>query len=126
MGEEKLLRLANPFFGNNNIKLEKLAGAGSNRVYYRIKDNVSERTIVGVVGTDEKENRAFIYFSEVFRRNGLCVPEVYAVSDDGLVYLQEDLGDIQLFGLLNNPSAFCGYVSESMKALSSLQFALCL
>ena len=91
MGEEKLLRLANPFLGNNNIKLEKLAGAGSNRVYYRIKDNVSERTIVGVVGTDEKENRAFIYFSEVFRRNGLCVPEVYAVSDDGLVYLQEDL-----------------------------------
>ncbi len=70
-------------------------GQGSNRRYYRLGD--LERTVIGVVGESREENRAFVYLSRHFRERDLPVPEVYAVSSDGMCYLQEDLGDTLLY-----------------------------
>ncbi|MDE6062242.1 MAG: phosphotransferase, partial [Duncaniella sp.] len=55
------------------------------------------RTVVGVNGCSFDENKSFIYLDKHFYSKGLPVPEIVAVSDDGMTYLQEDLGDIQLF-----------------------------
>lgn len=76
-----------------------MAGAGSNRAYYRLTDP-DGHSVVGVVGTSRDENEAFIYLSAHFRKRQLPVPEVLAVSEDGMRYLQEDLGHTSLFDAL--------------------------
>lgn len=71
---------------------QKLAQSASHRVYWRIfLDNAG--SVVGVEGTDVAENHSFIAMSEFFSSRGINVPKVLAVSDDGLCYIQEDLGD---------------------------------
>lgn len=72
-----------------------LSSSGSNRKYFRISGG--GKSLVGVAGTDVKENEAFVCMAGHFRSKGLRVPEVMAVSADGLYYLQEDLGDSSLF-----------------------------
>ena len=73
-----------------------MAGAGSNRAYYRLTD-ADGQTVVGCVGTSRDENHAFVYLARHFERRQLPVPRVLAVSDDELCYLQEDLGNTTLF-----------------------------
>jgi aminoglycoside/choline kinase family phosphotransferase len=75
-----------------------LAPSGSNRVYYRLKKG--ERSAIGAYNPAAKENQAFIGFSRHFRAKELPVPEIYTVSPDGLVYLQEDLGFTTLYSYL--------------------------
>lgn len=77
---------------------QPLTPAGSNRRYFRLcADDLSA---VGVVGTSLRENEAFLALAAQLRGKGLPAPEVYAVSEDRLCYLQQDLGDVSLFDLL--------------------------
>ena len=75
-----------------------LTGSGSNRSYFRLHGGGT--SLMGVTGTDVKENNAFITLAAHFRSQGLPVPEVLAVSEDGISYLQEDLGDLLLANLV--------------------------
>ena len=77
---------------------EILPLSGSARKYYRMTG--AGGTVIGCVGTNPAENRAFLTLAAKFRGCGLHAPEVYAVSPDSMVYIQEDLGDNQLFELL--------------------------
>lgn len=77
--------------------IEPLAGAGSNRQYFRLLGNP---TLIGVCGTSVEENHAFIYMSRHFTEKGLPVPRVYAVSEDENCYLQDDLGNTLLFDVI--------------------------
>ena len=45
--------------GSRPSNVEKLAGAGSNREYYRLFDE-DGNTVIGVIGTSRDENHAFI------------------------------------------------------------------
>ena len=56
--------------------------------------------MIGVVGTSQRENEAFLALAAHLRGKGLPVPEVFAVSEDRLCYLLQDLGDVSLFDLL--------------------------
>ena len=76
------------------MSCEPLSGSGSNRRYFRL--SAEGRSCMGVIGTDARENNAFIRLSEHFRSKGINVPQVYAVSEDGMTYIQEDLGDRML------------------------------
>jgi aminoglycoside/choline kinase family phosphotransferase len=79
----------------SNPHVEPLPTSGSNRKYYRLQqDNIS---LIGVDGESVEENNAFIYLARHFHQNGLNVPNVIAVSDDKISYLQQDLGDTILF-----------------------------
>ena len=78
--------------------LVPLPGSGSHRKYFRQITSQGSRIVVQ--GTSLEENKAFITFSRHFRGKGLNVPEVYEVSQDGLSYVQEDLGDTSLFDLV--------------------------
>ena len=92
---QQLAILFSKYTGKSNPQIEPLPLSGSNRKYYRLtKDEIS---IIGVVGESKDENRAFIELSRHFTRQDLNTPELYAVSDDGMVYIQEDLGNDILF-----------------------------
>lgn len=81
-------------FGTEPTSVTAIAGEGSSRKYYLL-DGV--KRCVATIGLQRRENEAFIYLSEYFRHRGLPVPEVYAVSDDMMVYLQEDVGDKSVY-----------------------------
>lgn len=82
--------------GVEPVAVEQLPGAGSNRVYYRFID-AEGKSVVGVIGTSQEENHAFIYLARHFQKRQLPVPYILAVSEDGMRYLQTDLGDTSLF-----------------------------
>lgn len=85
------------FVGSAPSIIEELPSSGSNRRYFRLN---GEKSIIGVLGTCKEENEAFLYMSEHFHKKGLPVPKVYAVSDDTMAYIQEDLGDTLLFNAI--------------------------
>ena len=95
---DKLEQLFLSFTGLEPESVEELSAAGSRRRYYRIR--AGETTLIGVHGTDMDENRAFFSIASHLRSKGIAVPEVKAVSEDGMFYIQEDLGDELLYSRL--------------------------
>ena len=93
---EKLLELYRQWSGEEAQQVTKLPGAGSNREYYRMTGQDGS-TVVGCIGTSRDENHAFVYLARHFTRRKLPVPQILAVSDDELRYLQTDLGNVSLF-----------------------------
>ncbi|MFU8844119.1 MAG: phosphotransferase, partial [Bacteroidales bacterium] len=86
------------FAGQPPTAMKKLTGSGSNRAYYRITGN--NTNVIGTIGEDLHETKAFLYFSEHFRKRGLHVPAILAKDEKENIYLQEDLGNMSLFELL--------------------------
>ena len=113
---------------SNPKNIEELPSSGSNRRYFRLTAD-DNTTIIGVMGTSEDENIAFVKIAEHFRRQGLPVPEVYAMSADNKFYIQQDLGDNILFKMTEKGRT-CGSFSEderellrkTMAKLPSIQF----
>jgi aminoglycoside/choline kinase family phosphotransferase len=96
---EALVRLYSARFGRPPRSILEIAGDGSNRSYYRlIGDDL--RTAVGAVGPDHEENRAFLSYTDAFRKAGLPVPELYGQDESVGVWIEEDLGDTTLFNAL--------------------------
>lgn len=80
--------------GHEPERIDELPIAGSNRRYFRLHGRVS---LIGALGLSSEENATFIYYARHFRSKGLPVPEIVGVSDDGMAYLQQDLGTLSLF-----------------------------
>ena len=93
---QQLLDLYRGWCGHSPKTTEKLPGAGSNRVYYRMTDDEGQ-SVIGCVGTSRDENHAFVYLSRHFSALKLPVPTVLAVSGDESRYIQTDLGSVSLF-----------------------------
>ena len=96
---QQLSELYFEWCGSKPFDIQKMPGAGSNRQYYRLIDTQGN-TVIGVVGTSLEENTAFVYLARHFRKRKLPVPEILAVSEDGMRYLQQDLGNTALFDVL--------------------------
>lgn len=86
------------YTGKEPENVAPLSGSASNRSYFRMSEG--GRTLMGVVGTDALENKAFITLAGHFREKGIPVPEVVSVSDDGMRYFQEDLGNVLLSDMI--------------------------
>ena len=86
-------------FGEQPTSTQVLHSAGSNRIYLRLTRS-NGKSVVGAFGSNAKENDAFIYLSQLFQTKSLPVPQIYAISDDHLCYLQSDLGDLSLHEVL--------------------------
>lgn len=112
-GDNELSRLYIETVGSAPDSIMLLPGAGSSRKYYRLR---GPESLIGVVGTDVAENRAFVQLSRHFRDKGLPVPEVRAVSSDGIHYLQEDLGSTALFGVIA-PGRAQGLWSDELREI---------
>lgn len=113
---EKLLELYKNWAGTEPSGIGRIAGAGSNREYYRLTsaDGVS---VIGVIGTSRDENHAFISLCRHFTHRQLPVPSVLAVSDDEQRYLQTDLGSVSLFDALAAGRAAGGRYTVSEREL---------
>ena len=92
-----------------------LGANGSNRRYYRLCG--ATRRCIGTIGDDLRENEAFIAYTRHFMAKGIAVPRLYAVSDDHRRYLQQDLGDQSLYGLLLDKRRQGGGFDAEMLAL---------
>jgi aminoglycoside/choline kinase family phosphotransferase len=136
----KITSLFCKFYGANPDRILPLAGAGSNRRYYRIdmgsnKEISSEFSnincpVIATCGDDPKENQAFISLSRHFANTcKLPVPEVLTVSADNLVYLQTYGGNESIFDKLSNARNTGNYTAEdtalleqAMRTLAQLQY----
>lgn len=117
--ESKSLELYQSYTGAEPKSIERLAGAGSDRVYWRLGAPNTE-TLICAYGPDRAENRTFISLADYFRKRGMNVPQILAVSEDGYSYLQTDLGTTSLFSLLGT-DRFEPLCRETMKSLVKLQ-----
>ncbi|MGM9805072.1 MAG: phosphotransferase [Candidatus Aphodosoma sp.] len=114
---QRLEQLCDKYFGTHGrYEFEHLTGSGSNRQYYRIK--LSNKPLaIGVIGTSVDENRAFCTIAGHFKRHELPVPELYAVSNDGMCYIQQDLGNETLFDVTGNARKTGVYSDNDIKLL---------
>ena len=114
---ERLISLYRSFVGAEPSRIDPLSVSGSHRRYFRMVGG-NGASVMGVVGTDADENRAFLTIARHFRGKGINVPEIYAVSDDGMVYLQEDLGSDSLFDLVAKGRESGAYSEDEIRLLS--------
>lgn len=77
---------------------------GSSRRYYRLTAHSPDKgrviSAIGCINDNIRENNAFFAFTRHLRSKGMPVPELYIVDEDCKHYLQQDLGDQTLYGLL--------------------------
>ena len=93
---DSLIQLYISYAGKAPKECNKIAGGGSNRQYFRLCDEEGN-SVIGAIGTSFEENCAFIYLSRHFSDKGIAVPQILTVSDDGMAYLQTDLGTTNLY-----------------------------
>lgn len=124
---EKLAILFEKFAGCPLQTSVELTSSGSNRRYYRLQGG--GKSFIGAVGTSYEENNAFIAIARHFKSKGINVPEVYAVSEDGMRYIQEDLGDNQLYKVISSGRESGSYsngevdlLCKTMASLPKIQF----
>ena len=113
---EALRKLYEQWKGKAPVQTERLAGAGSNREYYRMTDGDGQ-SVIGCIGTSRDENHAFVCLTRHFTRRQLPVPQILAVSNDELRYLQTDLGDQSLFDALRVGREAGGRYTQQERAL---------
>jgi len=95
-----------------------LPQSGSERRYFRLHDN--DGSIIGTYGANIKENESFFYFTRHFKEKNLAVPEIMAISEDRMFYLQEDFGDVSLLNRLEAEGYTDEIYSLFKKSLDSL------
>ncbi len=121
MAEQAVSTLSNLYaqvFGGYPASVEPIGGGGSSRSYYRLRGAGEEgSSVVGAVGSDAQENDTFIRLSRHFLSQGLPVPEVLAISDDGLCYLQTDLGALTLYDAVSRGRELGGQYSPEEETL---------
>ena len=120
--EQKFLALFDQQWGKKADRTEMLPASGSARKYWRIYWN--GESCIAAWNRNVEENRLFIDFSRHFAEKGLHVPQIYAVSEDRKVYLQEDLGTQTLLDVVGQERKGNSLSEHSMqlyrKSLSEL------
>jgi len=85
-------------FGESPVKAVPLPQSGSDRKYFRL--TAGDRTVIGALNRVTEENDAFVGFTGHFIAQGLPVPEIYGYLPEKFVYYLRDLGDMNMFTLL--------------------------
>ncbi|MEI7981920.1 MAG: phosphotransferase enzyme family protein, partial [Bacteroidota bacterium] len=98
IGHDLVRKLYIEMTGKDPATVTLIPGSGSPRQYFRI--DKEGRSVIGVYNEDRKENRAFLSFTRTFLDQSLPVPDILAEDKDGLCYMLRDLGDLTLYGYL--------------------------
>lgn len=101
-----LEKLFEDHFGTKPDKTDLLPVSGSDRRYYRLSNG--KQSAIGTLNTNISENNTYFYFTELFKKHEINIPEIYKVSKDRKFYLQQDLGFTSLFDQLTKN----GYTDE--------------
>lgn len=105
--------------GKKPEQIIPLTPSGSNRSYFRLI--AGEISAIACVGENVKENTAFLEMSALFKAQGHPVPEIYAVNDSRMIYLQEDLGGESLFDRIKAQAPVDQLIRQTLQALARLQ-----
>ena len=119
---ESIANLYKLWKGIEPLSVDLLPQSGSERRYFRLHGN--EGSVIGTYGANIKENETFFYFSRQFNNKKLTVPEILAISDDKIFYLQEDFGDVSLLNHLEKDGftdKIYGLFKKSLISLADLQ-----
>ncbi|WP_340112859.1 RapZ C-terminal domain-containing protein [Maribellus mangrovi] len=120
--KNEILQLFEHQFNESVETFEMLPQSGSYREYCRLGNQ--NRTVIGALNSDVKENTAFLSFSNHLYHRGIKVPKIYTVSSDLKKYLLEDLGDTTLFAFLSKTREEEGFseniIAEYKKVLTAL------
>ncbi|MFO7616892.1 MAG: phosphotransferase [Bacteroidales bacterium] len=95
---EAFARLFEQWSGEPCLAINPLPESGSYRTYARLNGTTCQA--IAVHHSDLRENRAFVAFARHFADKQLPVPRILMVAPDESIYLQEDLGDTDLFAIL--------------------------
>ncbi len=106
-------------FGRDISEIKQIKAHASERKIYRLF--AGDRSVIGVHNDNAKENSAFINFSKTFKAAGLNVPAIYGQSDDGLSYIEEDLGDTTLHNLNGSYNDKQSYYKTALSDLVRFQ-----
>nr|WP_314493763.1 phosphotransferase [uncultured Chryseobacterium sp.] len=90
MTSEKAKRFFENHFGKKSTEFVTLAQSGSARVNF-LAENQNGKYIV-TCNENIQENESFLYFSKIFSDLQLNTPDIFKVSDDRKIYIQEFLG----------------------------------
>ena len=104
---ESVGKLYESWAGRPAASIDVLPQSGSERRYFRIHTD-NGKTVMGTYGANIQENETFFYFSKNFFKKQLPIPEIYAISDDKMFYLQQDFGDVSVSSRLDKE----GYTDE--------------
>lgn len=119
---ESISSLYKQWKGVEPTSVDVLPQSGSERRYFRLHGK--NESVIGAYGANIPENETFIYFSRQFKKKNLATPEILAISDDKMFYLQEDFGTVSLLNHLET-KGFTDEVYElfkkSLEALAELQ-----
>lgn len=93
-----LEKLFEEHFGVKSEGITALPISGSDRRYFRI--HAGDISAIGTFNANVAENNSYFYFTELFRKHEIKVPEVYKIGKERRYYLQQDLGTTSLFDIL--------------------------
>ena len=110
--KNEIIQLFENQFNEKPDSFSLLPPSGSYRKYCRLQN--AQRSVIGAFNSDIKENTAFLSFTNHFKKKGIPVPEIIAVSSDLKKYLLEDLGDITLFDFLIKTREQEGFSSQTI------------
>ena len=120
--ENWLVEVCNQRFESGIKKIESLRESGSARQYYRIF--LESSTAILCVSANTRENKTFIHLSHFLYKNGISVPEIYAVSNNYECYLLEDVGNedfLQLLSGLERNENLKRFIGDIISQLVSFQ-----
>ncbi len=100
---DQLKKLFLKVFNEPVLQVEPFQPHASPRKRFRLQGRSS--TCIGVHGQNTAENLAFLSFTKTFLKCHLRVPLLYGVDATNCFYLEEDLGDLTLFNLLQEERA---------------------
>lgn len=87
----KLKELYTTQFDESPTEVAIIAPSGSDRTYLRLKG--AKASAIGAYSRNVKENNSYFYFTRIFLKNGLPVPEIYQQANKNTCYLMEDKGE---------------------------------
>jgi aminoglycoside/choline kinase family phosphotransferase len=117
---DSIKQLFRRYYGSEPDEINVLPPSGSNRQYFRLKKG--DFSAIAAHNPDRTENKAFLYITGKLKSAGVNVPQVYADNPDKNVYLLEDLGDTDLFSLVNDDHRHTGenYLSWYKKVIDCM------
>jgi len=120
----QLIEMFSSLYGAAPSSIEPIKGSGSARQYSRLCS--PEVSCIAVKGSDDLENKAFLALDRHFAAAGLPVPAILSVSEDGMRYLQEDLGRTSLYDIISSERKAGGFpvklLEETIAMLPRIQF----
>ncbi|MBK1894477.1 aminoglycoside phosphotransferase family protein [Chryseobacterium paridis] len=99
MTSEKAQRFFENYIGKKSSEFVTLAQSGSARVNFWAK--VDNTKYIITYNANIQENESFFYYSKLFSQLKLNTPEIFIISDDRKIYVQEFLGENTLSEIIS-------------------------